>query len=460
MNDIVYLTSTFFALFFLFLIAELWISPSSANGLYFGRDINITNQNHSFAMIPKQVAVTNDGNVYVVWVDDNQVYFSSHRDNETKFSPPSLLSEAYRLSTSPQIAATEKGNVYVVWVDYTGSDSNIEFRSSSDAGKTFDRKKEIRGTNILSFSPQIAATEKGNVYVVWVDKNSSSGDSNIVFRSSSDAGKTFDRKKDIRATNILSFSPQIAATEKGNVYVVWVDKNSSSGDSNIEFRSSSDAGKTFDRKKEIRGTNILSFSPQIAATEKGNVYVVWVDKNSSSGDSNIEFRSSSDAGKTFDRKKEIRGTNILSFSPQIAATEKGNVYVVWVDKNSSSGDSNIVFRSSVNTGDSFSRRVYLNKDPNDITSSVFPRIAATNKGNAYVTWVENNSLQLKQILDNGNFFAQTITLNKRTAKSWLPEMSVTEKGNVYVVWVQNEGITKYDELLFKKISEIYFDRNH
>ena len=356
MNGIVYLTNTFFALFFLFVIVELWTSPSAANGLYFGRDINITNQNHSFAMIPKQVAVTNDSNVYVVWVDNNQVYFSSHRDNETKFSPPSLLSEANRLSTSPQIAAAEKGNVYVVWVDYTGSDSNIEFRSSSDAGKTFDRKKEIRGTNILSFSPQIAATEKGNVYVVWVDKNSSSGDSNILFRSSSDAGKTFDRKKEIRGTNILSFSPQIAATEKGNVYVVWVDKNSSSGDSNIEFKSSSDAGKTFDRKKEIRGTNILSFSPQIAATEKGNVYVVWVDKNSSSGDSNIVFRSSSDAGKTFDRKKEIRGTNILSFSPQIAATEKGNVYVVWVDKNSSSGDSNILFRSSLNTGDSFSRR--------------------------------------------------------------------------------------------------------
>ena len=163
----------------------------------------------------------------------------------------------------------------------------------------------------------MTATEKGDVYVVWVDKNSTSGDSNIVFVNSNDSGKTFSLRKEIMDNDLLSFSPQIAATEKGDVYVVWVDKNSTSGDSNIVFVNSNDSGKTFSLRKEIMDNDLLSFSPQIAATEKGDVYVVWVDKNSTSGDSNIVFVNSNDSGKTFSLRKEIMDNNLLSFSPQI-----------------------------------------------------------------------------------------------------------------------------------------------
>ena len=155
------------------------------------------------------------------------------------------------------------------------------FKWSIDAGKTFKSKKLSRGLSASSLSPQIAATEGGNVYAVWVDKKNNStygGDTDIVFKWSIDAGKTFKSKKLSRGLSASSLSPQIAATEGGNVYAVWVDKKNNStygGDTDIVFKWSIDAGKTFKSKKLSRGLSASSLSPQIAATEGGNVYVTW-----------------------------------------------------------------------------------------------------------------------------------------------------------------------------------------
>src|SRR6185369_12355374 len=220
----------------------------------------------------------------------------------------------------------------------------------------FNKPIALSSNNTLANSPQIDATEKGGVYVVWVDKNNATGDSNIVFRGSNDYGKSFDssvclnRNVAPNQTSVASY-PQIDATEKGGVYVVWVDKNNATGDSNIVFRGSNDSGKSFDssvllnRNASPNQTSVASY-PQIVATEKGGVYVVWVDKNNATGDSNIVFRSSNDSGKSFDSSVRLNRnvapnqTSVASY-PQIDATEKGGVYVVWVDKKNATGDSNI-----------------------------------------------------------------------------------------------------------------------
>ena len=383
-------------------IAVIWISTQSSYGLYFGHSLMISKDKHFLPLLSYQIAITQKGNAYVVWVANETIYFKSSQGNENKFGPKIVLSE------------------------YNNSASY----------------------------PKIAATEKGNVYVMWIDKNSTTGYSNIAFRSSNDSGGNFSNVQELGPTDVLSFSPQIAATEEGNVYAMWIDKNSTTGDSIIAFRSSNDSGENFAQRKVITG-KVLSFDPQIAATEKGNVYVVWDDINSETGDSNIAFRSSNDSGENFAQRKVIRTGKVLSFSPQIAATEKGNVYVVWVDKNSTTGDSNIAFRSSSNNGGSFDSRVHLNRDSNELTKSFSPQIAATEKGNVYVVWIED-SVQFKEILDKGNLFGQPISLSNKTS-SLSPHIAVTENGNVYVVWVDNNRIG--ESLLFKRISEFMFNRN-
>ena len=163
------------------------------------------------------------------------------------------------------------------------------------------------------------------MYVVWIDKkNSTSGeeDTDIAFKWSKDAGNTFSKTKKLsRGLSVSSLSPQLAATEGGNVYVVWIDKKNSTsgeGDTDIAFKWSKDAGNTFSKTKKLsRGLSVSSLSPQLAATEDGNVYVVWIDKKNSTsgeGDTDIAFKWSKDAGNTFSKTKKLsRGLSVSSY---------------------------------------------------------------------------------------------------------------------------------------------------
>jgi len=303
---------------------------------------------------------------------------------------------------------------------------------------------------------QMSSVERGYAYVVWVDKNNT-----IYFSASYENGTKFSSPIALSSNNTLAISPQIIATENGGVYVVWVDKNNATGDSNIVFRGSNDSGKSFDssvrlnRNASPNQTSVASY-PQIDATEKG-VYVVWVDKKKN-GDTNIAFITSNNSGKDFTNRKYIRSNDLFSFSPQIIATENGGVYVVWVDKNNATGDSNIVFRGSNDSGKNFDRSVRLNRNPNQTSVSFAPQIAANEMGSVFVTWPEN-TLQFKEILDGGNILGRTISLNNHVVLPLSAQIVATEKGNIYLAWAEKtDGLNNDTVLMFKRISQYYFDR--
>jgi hypothetical protein len=304
-----------------------------------------------------------------------------------------------------------------------------------------------------------------------VDKNNSTGSSNIIFRASNDNGNNFERSVRLNRnagpnqTSTIAFSPQLAATENGDVYVVWVDKKKENGDTNISFVTSNTSGNDFTNRKNLRANNLLSISPQLAATENGDVYVVWVDKNNSTGSSNIIFRASNDNGNNFERSVRLNRnagpnqTSTIAFSPQLAATENGDVYVVWVDKNNSTGSSNIIFRASNDNGNNFERSVRLNRNSNQTTASDSPHIVATENGNVFAIWPEN-SVQFKEILDNEDIFGRPISISSNVILPISLQIDVTEYGNIYLVWAEKRDNASNDiAFVFKKISEFYFDRN-
>ena len=389
------------------LLLIFWILIEFSYALYFGHDILVVTSGQNLSLSPKQITATEKGDVYVVWNDKNNTYFTSSSDSGNKFAPKVLLSDSNKSSSS---------------------------------------------------TPQIAATEKGDVYVVWNDKNSKTGDSDVIFRSSNDSGISFDDSKKITGGKSVSSSPQLTTTEKGDVYMVWVDKSNKTGEGDIEFTSSNDSGKTFSHIKELRGGKTLSYSPQIAATEKGDVHVVWVDRGTKTGDFDISFRSSHDAGRTFDDRIKLRSNNLLSFSPQMVATERGEVFLVWTDINATSGESQISYKASHDSGRTFERTINLNKDANILSNYSSPQIATTGNNSVYVTWVGNNQIEFSQILIDDALVGKPISLNNKTISSLSPEIAAGADGNVYVMWLdKNNAVDR--SVHIKRISEYLFDRN-
>src|SRR5215211_3796019 len=85
------------------------------------------------------------------------------------------------------------------------------------------------------------------------------------------------------------------------------------------------------------------------AVYQNNVYVVWSDATTGNGD--IYFKRSVDNGTTFDEIGNVSTNNTgSSFFPQISAVGS-NIYVAWID--TTTGNNEIFFRHSNNTGESF-----------------------------------------------------------------------------------------------------------
>jgi hypothetical protein len=371
-------------------------------------------------------------------------------------------------------------------------------------GNSISFTKSINLTNNTKDSVYAqVASYKNNVYVVWQENNPDSFDDNkangiynnyrnydIYIKKSIDGGLTF--SKEINLSNNPGFSehPQIAISGN-NVYIAWIDDNTSSSQSTkisknkeILFRKSIDGGNTFDKIINLsNSSNADSYNQEIAAAEN-NVYIVWqdipgqtadydtasginADKNgdrsniSDKKNSSIILRASTDGGDTFEKVKSLSNTVFESY-PKITAFEN-SAYVVWNvgiigdvyhDDNSSNNIHNgIFFTKSLDNGNSFSDTIKLNSDWNSIGES---QIAAYGN-NVYVVWGGNpdekvvGNMFFVKSSDNGNSFHQPISLTDE--KDSLNVEVIADKSNiVYVAWqaLLPDG---NEEILLKKSSD-------
>jgi len=233
------------------------------------------------------------------------------------------------------------------------------------------------------------------------------------------------------SNNNIGFSsnPQITAFGS-NVYVVWRDN--SSGNDDIYFSTSADNGTTFNGIENLSNNDGRSDKSQIAAVGV-NVYVVWRDN--SSGNDDIYFKRSSDTGNSFSIAENLSNNNGSSADPQITATGN-NVYIVWSDDTSGNGDT--YFKSSADNGTSFSFLKNLSRNLDG--PEHFPQVKATGN-NVYLVWQdetpEKGRIRFRASNDNGNDFSITKVLSqKNEVNANSPQLAVSEN-TVYVVWEDN-----------------------
>ncbi len=90
----------------------------------------------------------------------------------------------------------------------------------------------------------------------------------------------------------------IATAGDNNVYIVWFnDKGTPNGNGEVMFKASTDGGKTFGNKTNLSNTpNVDSINAEINAAGN-NVYITWWERNQTSNEPVL--RISNDNGKTF-----------------------------------------------------------------------------------------------------------------------------------------------------------------
>jgi hypothetical protein len=197
----------------------------------------------------------------------------------------------------------------------------------------------------------------------------------------------------------------------------------------------------FDRTFNISSNNGSSELPKISS-QGDNVYVVWQDN--SSGNYDIYFTHSSDNGNRFAQVRSLSNNNGSSELPKISS-QGDNVYVVWQDN--SSGNYDIYFTHSSDNGNRFAQVLSLS---NNNGSSELPQISSQGD-NVYVVWQDNSSgnydIFFKPSTNNGTKFKSIRNLSNNNGSSELPQIS-SQGDNVYVVWQDNSS-GNYD-IFFKR----------
>src|SRR5829696_4936346 len=160
---------------------------------------------------------------------------------------------------------------------------------------------------------------------------------------STNSGANFASAENLSNSPGESSDPRIALSEN-NVYVVWEDTGSVTGNSEVKIVRSADSGVTFTGAENLSNNNGISFDPRVAASGS-NVYVVWEDTTTTTeagaeGSSDIFLARSTNNGATFGRVQNLSNSPVESFDPHIAAT-RNKLFVLWSDDKD--GNAEVIF---------------------------------------------------------------------------------------------------------------------
>jgi hypothetical protein len=203
--------------------------------------------------------------------------------------------------------AVSDDNIYLTWWDNKTGNNEVFFAASNDSGKAFDKEINLSDAKGASADSQVAA-QGDNVYVTWWDNKT--GNWQVFSRASSDSGKTFGNAvmlnsignspvKTLKAppSNTISVDTIVAASEN-NEYVLWWDNTTGNWD--VSFAKSSDGGKTFGDLINISNSSDARSVGARMVTQGNNVYIAWIDIDMNTGQKQVLFRVSNDSGQTFE----------------------------------------------------------------------------------------------------------------------------------------------------------------
>src|SRR5215203_5363107 len=174
---------------------------------------------------------------------------------------------------------------------------------------------------------------------------------------------------------------QIAAVNN-TVYLVWqesVNDKSNKNNYDVYFKKSENNGNTFSKPINLSNNTGFSEHPQIAVTKNG-IYIVWAD-NTNSNNTEIMFTKSEDNGTTFSKVINLSNNSKNSNNVEISAFDE-NVYIVWQDiDHNNNKNSSIMFKRSLDSGNTFNDTIQLAINTND----AYPKVNSY-QDYVYIVW--------------------------------------------------------------------------
>jgi hypothetical protein len=238
-------------------VLEIFYSRSTDAGATFEPAIMLSNV-QAPCDTEQNVHLAADGNIVaVVWERRCQpaIAFRGSTNGGVTFGPLVSISALTQTGGELPRVTINGSNIHVTWQDAAVvGQFDILYRRSTNGGTTFEPFQSLSGTGQAG-PPGFIAVSGANVYVVWPDT-----DGEVFFRRSIDQGSTFQATQNLSAADGPVSIPSQVIANGSNVYVAWNKPAPWISPSDVLFRSSTDGGTTWNPVLNQSATN-LSANP-------------------------------------------------------------------------------------------------------------------------------------------------------------------------------------------------------
>jgi len=444
---------------------ELLFTKSTDGGTTFSDPINLSSNNGT----SEDGTITElNGTVYVGLSDNStgnyEILLAKSADGGTTFTDPINLSNNTVESADPVIKSS-KDNVYVVWSEV----DDIFFTRSKD-GVKFDKPINLSNTNGTSFTPRLAVSGNNNLLVVWEDQTP--GYSDVFFSKSTDSGATFSDPINISNSTYDSYSQDIGTQINGDLYVAWNEILPDFSD--IFFAKSTDGGVTFDKPINLSNSNgSTSYDPTIAVSEDNDLlYIGWsgvdntnITTTSLLNNSNLDRTTVPWTGITPDYNitakiataiglEEPEGVLIVGILPgspaQIAGLKGGNDPTI-IDGRAVKLDGDVILKANDTTikGLPEYRRYIMDRQIGDNLILTIFREGKLKEVNITIGSRPADEILLVKSLDGGATFSDPINISNSTVDSSLPKVVLSKDNDWFAVW-EDSVSPENSEVFFTK----------
>lgn len=359
--------------------------------------------------------------------DQDLVYARSPDDGAT-WSAPKPLAEAFTRDRAEDrqasVASDGKGTWMVVWsstADVEGGsrrDRDIHFTVSTDNALTWSAPRALNTNASKDWgddgSPDVAVDGSGRWVAAWESSdtlgNTKGGDRDILFASSTDAGKTWSAPEvvDAGARGDMAFdaSPRVAADAKGTWLVAWSSGGAAEDRDGFQrgvlVARSEDGASTWSPPQALAGESEddrPDFGPRLAGDGKGHWICAWSSSDSLGDtigkDRDLLLVRSDDGGRTWTKRaalnQEAAGDSGDDDTPELAVDGAGNWVAVWTswDRRGAlrGADADLLVAMSRDAGRTWTPSAVLNTNAKtDHGEDVQPALATDGAGLWIAAW--------------------------------------------------------------------------
>jgi hypothetical protein len=348
-----------------------------------------------------------------------------------QWEPDVRLTTDDSVSRTPNVAADSSGTIHVAWSDDRNGGRNhadIFYKRSTDRGTTWFPDTNLTSDPSDSRFP-VLATSGSAVHLLWQNKGVPNWE--LHYRRSTDRGTTWSRDtilSEVTSDTSESWDPTLTASGTA-VHAAWADARD--GSPEIYYKRSLDGGTSWGPDTRLTFDPGFSMSPSIAASGS-TVHLVWSDDRS--GNDNIYYKRSTDAGGTWDPDKSL--TQFLSAATDPAVSASGSlVHLVWVNDGA-----DVFYKNSADNGSHWSAGTRFAAGTGN-----FPSLSASGN-NVHTVWVDDRDVNFEIYYKRNQETEVRLTDDSHSSET--PSVCASGLG-VHVVWSDNRD-GNY---------EIYYKRN-